>query len=383
MLSHAATQVLQAGSKGSATQVATKDLHFFHRNKAVQTRKFVLNSAPKNFSTQTSGDSSLSGVPIGVLEQSPVHVEAARQHDISVGGSNELDVVIPNLVQVSQPDNMEGGMVSTLEFDVAQIIADFQNCEQQYPAYNVKQQSQAYILAGNNLNSSAHVGDTIAAGSSVNATVHVQDTMPSSVGFQQSRIAEPEERMGGQSLDLANSNPVCLCHLPWLPRLPLAFYINLPDVHYHLWNIPINSPRVRAHLFIEDFAQVPHSVFKGQYCTHKVTHKALTMFNQVLCWFEQYVHHLTKEPLGSGQLVIVYSHINPTVLAICKAALLTCRGTRKLTDYHMPFISHSFVVCNFSANGEWCLGHINIHLITGVCFTDCKIIVFHYARDIL
>ena len=142
MLSHAATQVLQAGSKSSATQVATKDLHFFCRNKAVQTWKFWLNNAPKNSSTQTSGDSSLSGVSIGVLGQSPVHVEAAMQHDASMGKSNKLDVVISNIVQLSQPDNMEGGMGSTLEFDVAQIIADFQNCEQHYPAYYVKQQSQ-------------------------------------------------------------------------------------------------------------------------------------------------------------------------------------------------------------------------------------------------
>ena len=238
-------------------------------------------------------------------------------------------------------------------------------------------------MAGNNLNSSAHVRDTIAVSSSVNAVARVQDTMPSPAGCQQGCIAQPEECTGGQSLNPGNSNPMCLCCLPWPPWLPVAFYINLPDVHYDLRNIPINLPRVWAHLFIEDFAQVPHSIFKGQYCTDKVTHKALTMFNQVLCRSEQCVHHLTKEPFSSGQLVIVYSHVNPTVLAICKAALLICRGTRKLTDYHAPFISHSFVVCNFSANGEWCLGHINIHPVMGACFTDCKVIIFHYARDIL
>ena len=262
---------------------------------------------------------------------------------------------------------------------MAQIIADFENFQQQSPAYNGQQQSQASFSAGNNLNSTAHVEDTIAASNSFNAAVSVPDTVPSSVGFQQGQGAEPVELMVGQSSEPANSNPICLCQLPWPPRFPIAFYINLPHVHYHLWNISMNSPRVRAHLFIEDFAQVPCSVLRGQYCTHKVTHKTLTMFNQVLCGFEQYVHHLTKEPFGSGQLVLVYSHINPTVLAICKAALLTCRGTRKLTDYHAPFISHSFVVCNFSANSDWCLGHINIHPITGVCFMDCKIIVFHYA----
>ena len=186
-----------------------------------------------------------------------------------------------------------------------------------------------------------------------------------------------------QPHDAENHDSICLCQFPWPPWLPVAYYINLPNIHYNLWNIPINSPWVLAHLFIEDLAQVPRSVLRGKYCTNKVTHKALTMFNQVLCGLEQYVHHLTKEPFGSGQLMIVYSHINPTVLAICKAALITCRSTKKLTDYHTPFISHSFIVCNFSANGVWCLGHINIHSITGVCFMDCKIIVFHYAHDIL
>ena len=205
------------------------------------------------------------------------------QEDINVGVSNELEVVIPNQVVVSQPDNMDGGIVSTLEFDVAQIIADFENCQQQSPAYNGQQQSQAYMSAGNNLNSTACVEDTIAASNSFNAAVHVQDTIPSSVGFQQGQRAEPVEHTVGQSCEPENSNPVCLCWLPWPPRLPIAFYINLPDVHYHLWNIPMNSPRVRAHLFIEDFAQVPRSVLRGQYCTHKVKHKTLTMFNQVLC----------------------------------------------------------------------------------------------------
>ena len=77
-----------------------------------------------------------------------------------------------------------------------------------------------------------------------------------------------------------------LCFLPWPPCLLVAYYLDLPNIHYHLWNIPLNSPHVKAHLFIEDLAQVPWSALSGRYCTNKITHKTLTMFNQVLCGLE-------------------------------------------------------------------------------------------------
>ena len=185
-----------------------------------------------------------------------------------------------DLVEVVIPDEVVVPEINSLDFDVAQIISEFKSREWD---------SSNTISAVTN-SSTPRVEEvsisTPVATDSVLASGQVQESMV----YPEPRNSEPHNS--------ENHNPICLCYLSWPPRLPVAYYLNLPNIHYYLWNIPINSPQVLAHLFIEDLSQVPRSVLRGKYCTNKITHKMLTMFNQVLCGLEQYVHHLTKELLG-------------------------------------------------------------------------------------